>query len=211
MSFGLVKHNNNSISAITTAGQLASGKLVLIKEQTASSSSSISFVDGSGGVVLDNTYPIYIFKFINMHPATDAAQFSFQGSTNTGGAYGVTITSSHFSAYHNEAGDTTNLGYDGTGNRDLTQSTNFQVLASATGNQNDESFSGTLHLFGLSSTIFVKHFIARGNHYNQSDYSINNHMAGYFNTTSAIDAIQFKMDSGNIDAGTIKLYGIKGS
>ena len=130
MSFGLVKHNNNSISAITTAGQLASGKLVLIKEQTASSSSSISFVDGSGGVVLDNTYPIYIFKFINMHPATDAAQFSFQGSTNTGGAYGVTITSTHFSAYHNEAGDTTNLGYDGTGNRDLAQSTNFQVLAS---------------------------------------------------------------------------------
>mgnify|MGYP003146931009 CR=1 FL=1 len=211
MSFGLVKHNNNSISAITTAGQLASGKLVLIKEQTASSSSSISFVDGSGGVVLDNTYPIYIFKFINMHPATDAAQFSFQGSTNTGGAYGVTITSTHFSAYHNEAGDTTNLGYDGTGNRDLAQSTNFQVLASATGNQNDESFSGTLYLFDLSSSTFVKHFIATGNHYNRSDYSINNHMAGYLNTTSAIDAIQFKMDSGNIDSGTIKLYGLQDS
>ena len=211
MSFGLVKHNNNSISAITSAGQLAQGKMTLIKEQTASSSSSISFVDGSSDVVLDSTYPIYIFKFINMHPATNGGQFSFQGSTNTGGAYGVTITSTHFSAYHNEAGDTTNLGYDGTGNRDLAQSTNFQVLASATGNQNDESFSGTLHLFGLSSTTFVKHFIARGNHYNQSDYSINNHMAGYFNTTSAIDAIQFKMDSGNIDSGTIKLYGIKGS
>ena len=206
----LVKHNNNSISAVTSVG-LTQGKMTLIKEQTASSSATISFVDGSGGVVLDSTYPIYIFKFINMHPATDGGQFSFQGSTNTGGAYGVTITSTHFSAYHNEAGDTTNLGYDGTGNRDLAQSTNFQVLASATGNQNDESFSGTLHLFGLSSTTFVKHFIARGNHYNQSDYSINNHMAGYFNTTSAIDAIQFKMDSGNIDSGTIKLYGIKGS
>jgi len=211
MSFGLVKHNNNSISAITSAGQLAQGKMTLIKEQTASSSASISFVDGSGGVVLDNTYPIYIFKFINMHPATDGGQFSFQGSTNGGGSYGINITSTHFSAYHNEAGNDTNLGYDATGNRDLAQSTNFQVLASATGNQNDESFSGTLHLFGLSSTTFVKHFIARGNHYNQSDYSINNHMAGYFNTTSAIDAIQFKMDSGNIDAGTIKLYGIKGS
>ncbi len=211
MSFGLVKHNNNSISAITTAGQLASGKLILIKEQTASSSSSISFVDGSGGVVLDSTYPIYVFKFINCHPATNGAQFSFQGSTNGGSSYGINITSTHFSAYHNEAGDTTNLGYDGTGNRDLAQSTNFQVLASATGNQNDESFSGTLYLFDPSSTTFVKHFIARGNHYNQSDYSINNHVAGYFNTTSAIDAIQFKEDSGNIDSGTIKLYGLQDS
>ena len=210
MTFGLVKHNNNSISAVTSVG-LTQGKITLIKEQTASSSASISFVDGSGGVVLDSTYPIYKFEFINMHPATNGGQFSFQGSTNTGGAYGVTITTSHFSAYHNEAGDTTNLGYDGTGNRDLAQSTNFQVLASATGNQNDESFSGTLHLFGLSSTTFIKHFIARGNHYNQSDYSINNHVGGYFNTTSAIDGIQFKMDSGNIDSGTIKLYGIKDS
>ena len=184
------------------------GALVNIKTLTASSSSTLSFVNGTSDVVLDSTYRTYIFKFINIHPATNGGQFSFQGSTNTGGAYGVTMTSSHFSAYHNEAGDTTNLGYDGTGNRDLAQSTNFQVLASATGNQNDESFSGTLHLFGLSSTTFVKHFIARGNHYNQSDYSINNHAAGYFNTTSAIDAIQFKMDSGNIDSGTVKLYGI---
>jgi len=184
------------------------GALVHIKTLTASSSSTLSFVNGTSDVVLDSTYRTYIFKFINIHPATNGGQFSFQGSTNTGGAYGVTMTSSHFSAYHNEAGDTTNLGYDGTGNRDLAQSTNFQVLASATGNQNDESFSGTLHLFGLSSTTFVKHFIARGNHYNQSDYSINNHAAGYFNTTSAIDAIQFKMDSGNIDSGTVKLYGI---
>ena len=210
MTFGLVKHNNNSLSAVTSVG-LTQGNMTLIKEQTASSSSSISFVNGSGGVVLDSTYPIYIFKFINMHPATNGGQFSFQGSTNTGGAYGVTITSTHFSAYHNEAGDTTNLGYDGTGNRDLAQSTNFQVLASATGNQNDESFSGTLYLFDLSSSTFVKHFIATGNHYNRSDYSINNHMAGYLNTTSAIDAIQFKMDSGNIDSGTIKLYGLQDS
>jgi hypothetical protein len=180
-----------------------SGAMTLLSTQTASASATISFTSG-----IDSTYDSYVFKFINMHPATDGGQFSFQGSTNGGSSYGVTITSTHFSAYHDEADSSTNLGYDGSGNRDLAQSTNFQVLASATGNQNDESFSGTLHLFGLSSTTFVKHFIARGNHYNQSDYSINNHMAGYFNTISAIDAIQFKMSSGNIDSGVIKLYGV---
>ena len=207
----LVKYNNNSISAITTAGTLASGNMILIKEQTASSSATISFVDGSGGVVLDSTYPIYKFEFINIHPATDTAQFSFQGSTNGGSSYGVTMTTSHFSAYHDEADSDTNLGYDGSGNRDLASSTNFQVLSSSTGNDNDQSFSGELFLFNPSSTTFVKHFIARGNHYYHGDYSINNNPAGYFDTVSAIDAIQFKFSSGNTDLGTIKLYGIKDS
>ena len=205
----LIKLNNRGVKDATAFGSISSlGNLTLIKKQTASSSATISFVDGSSGVVLDNTYKDYIFYFINMHPSANGGQFSFQGSTNSGSSYGINITSTHFSAYHNEAGDTTNLGYDGTGNRDLAQSTNFQVLASATGNQNDESFSGILYLSDPSSTVFVKNFIARGNHYNQSDYSINNHMAGYLNTTSAVDAIQFKMDSGDIDSGDILLFGL---
>ena len=208
MTFGLVKHNNNSISAITSAGQLAQGKMTLIKEQTASSSASISFVDGSGGVVLDNTYPIYIFKFINMHPATDGGQFSFQGSTNGGGSYGINITSTHFSAYHNEAGNDTNLGYDATGNRDLAQSTNFQGLMGTLGTNNDDSGCGTLHLFDPSNTTFVKHFISNTNIVESGPASYNTFVGGYMNTTSAINAVQFKMSSGNIDSGVIKLYGV---
>ena len=205
MTFGLVKHNNNSISAITTSGSLAQGKMTLIKEQTASSSSSISFVHGSSDVVLDSTYPIYLFKFINIHQATDIAFLTFNGSVDTGSNYNVTKTTTFFNAYHDEGDSSTGLTYQ-TGN-DLAQSTDFQKLAEG-GSDNDQSISGEMFLFNPSDTTFVKHFISRFNMYSRSDYTQDHYIAGYFNTTSAIDAVQFKMTSGNIDSGTIKLYGV---
>ena len=209
MSFGLVKHNNNSISAITTPGSLAQGKMTLIKEQTASSSASISFVDGSSDVVLDSTYPIYLFKFINIHPATNSTDFDFQVSTNGGSAYGINITSTWFQSAHNEAGTTTGLSYETA--EDLAQSTSFQTLNQDIKNDADSSNSGELYVFNPSSTTFVKHFMAVNQCMQSTPYSVQSFCDGYVNTTSAIDAIQFKMSSGNIDSGTIKLYGIKGS
>ena len=205
----IVKYNNNSISDVTSGASLASGAMTLIKTLTASSSATLSFVDGSSDVVLDSTYPIYIFKFINIHGATNSKEITFQGSTNSGSSYGLTITSSAFVSYHNEAGNSAVLEYGS--NSDLSQSTDFQMISGNAGNGNDESISGTLHLFNPSSTTFVKHFIARSNCYNANDYSQDFYGSGYFNTTSAIDAIQFKMLSGNIDSGTIKLYGLKDS
>ena len=91
---------------------------------------------------------------------------------------------------------------------DLAQSTNFQRLNENLGNDNDHNLSGYLHLFNPSSTTFVKHFIAVTNETKQNDRTQNCFLAGYYNTTSAIDAIQFKMETDNIDAGTITLYGI---
>ena len=201
----LVKYNNNSISAVTSTG-LATGSLVPIKTLTASSSATLSFVHGTDGVVLDSTYPIYKFEFINMHPAS-STEFQFQTSTNSGSSYGVTLTSTYFYAYHTEADNASGLTYFAGG--DLAQSTSFQRL-SRVHNDNDTSCSGSLTLFNPSSTTFVKHYMSNFNEENQT-YSQNPYTAGYFNTTSAINAVQFKMASGNIDAGKIKLYGIKDS
>ena len=200
MTFGLVKHNNNSISAITSSGQLAQGKMTLLQTQTASSSASISFTSN-----IDSTYPIYVFKFINIHPASNS-MFAFQASTNTGSSYGVTATTTFFRAQQQEDGSDPGLGYDIS--MDLSQSTSFIRLGRPLLTDNDASLSGTLKIFNPSST-FVKHYM-----YNDSvmgNYCQNAFGAGYFNTTSAIDAFQFKIESGNIDSGTIKLYGIKGS
>ena len=205
----LVKYNNNSISAITTAGQLASGGMVLIKEQTASSSASISFVHGSSDVVLDGTYPIYKFVYINCHPANDGGELEFNGSIDSGSNYNVTKTTTMFYAEHREDGSSTQFGYE-TGS-DLAQSTTEQLLNFSHGNGSDESSSGELFLFNPSSTTFVKHFLARGNVYHYNNRSQDNFVAGYFNTTSAINGIKFQQSSGNVDAGTIKLYGIKDS
>ena len=204
----LVKYNDNSISAISSAGQLAQGSLVPIKTLTASGSASLSFVDGSNDVVLDSTYPIYRFEFINVHGSADA-NFEFQGSTNGGSSYGVTVTSSMFQVWHNEAGNDASLTYFTTG--DLAQSTSFQRLCKVTSSSNaDDSGSGILTLFNPSSTTFVKHFISNANGSN-STYSQREDVGGYFNSSSVINAIRFQMSSGNIDSGSIKLYGISGS
>ena len=204
----IVTYNNRSIRNISAIPGAAES-LTHIKTLTASSSSTLSFVDGSSDVVLDNTYPIYLFKIINTHPATDGQKITFQGSTNTGSSYGVTATSTAFDAEHSE-GDATSFSYNSSS--DLAQATGFQPLSlNNIGNDNDQSASGELFLFNPSSTTFVKHFIYTGSSLNSGDYLSNDFVAGYFNTTSAIDAIQFKMESGNIDAGTIKLYGLKDS
>jgi len=206
----LVKYNNNSISSVTATAGLSSGAMTLIKSQTASSSANISFVHGTSDVVLDNTYPIYLFKFIGVHPATQNVDFVFNGSTDTGSNYNVTKTSTYFYATHSEADDIASMAYEA--DKDLAQSTAFQELASLIGNDNDQSGSGELYLFNPSSTTYVKHFIVSSNSARASSVrSRNQYVAGYFNTTSAIDAIQFKMSSGNIDSGVIKMYGLSKS
>ena len=197
----LVKHNNNSISSITTPGQLVQGKMTLISSQTASGSASISFTSG-----IDSTYPIYRFEFINIHPATDGAFFTFNLSSDSGSNYNVTKTTTLFQAYHNEADSSTALTYRA--DDDLAQSTSFQYLSADMDNDNDSCLVGILHLFNPSSTTFVKHFLANTNLVFNSAMSVEEFIAGYGNTTSAINGVRFQMSSGNIDSGTIKLYGI---
>ena len=205
----LVKYNNNSLSSVTSAASAPAGAMTLIKTLTASSSSTLSFVDGSSDVVLDNTYPIYVFKFINIHPSADGEYFQFQANASGGSGYNETLTTTQFRSQHGEDGSGGAVGYQTNG--DTAQGTGFQTLGRTVGNGNDECISGELYLFGISSTTFIKHFFANSNTYHQSDYSQNAYTAGYFNTSSAIDEFQFKMASGNIDSGTIKLYGIKDS
>jgi len=202
----IVKLNNNGVKNATAFGSITGlGSMVFIKKLTASSSSTLSFVDGASSVVLDNTYKEYLFTFKDIHPATNDTDFEFNGSTDAGSNYNVTKTTTNFRAYHNEAGNSSALNYNTGG--DLAQSTNFQRLMRIT-NGNDESGVGYLHIFNPSSTTFVKHFISNCNNINSNTYSLQEIVAGYFNTTSAIDAIQFKFASGNIDAGDICLYGI---
>ena len=196
---------NSSANGFETA---AEGSMTLIKTLTASSSSTLSFVHGSSDVVLDSTYPIYVFKFINIHPATDNTEFQFNGSDDDSShSYDVTKTTTFYRAYHDEGDSGTALEYQ-TG-KDLAQGTGFQRLQNFAASNNDDCCVGTLHLFDPSNTTFVKHFLSTFNSvsYTSTPYSIEAFVAGYGNTTSAVDAIQFKFESGTFD-GTIKLYGV---
>ena len=187
------------------------GSMVLIKTLTASSSATLSFVDGTSSVVLDNTYPIYLFKFINIHGATDDKKFEFQANAAGGSGFNETMTTTNFQAYHREDDGANGLGYN-TG-YDQAQTTDHQEISGTLSNDNDASFSGELYIFNPSNTTFVTHFIAKGQGMEAGSSKVSNQLytAGYFNTTSAVDEFQFKFNSGNIDSGTVKLYGIKDS
>jgi hypothetical protein len=193
--------NNDSFDNVTALPSSFGDGITFISSQTASNSASISFTSG-----LTSTYKAYKFVFSSIHPRTDNADFQFNLSTDSGSNYNVTKTTTSFRASHNEAG--TDAGLEYAGAYDLAQSTAFQPLANGLGSGADESCSGTLTLFSPSSTTYVKHFISNFNRYLYLDYSINDFVAGYGNTTSAVNAIRFQMSSGNMD-GTIYLYGIK--
>jgi len=206
----LVKYNNNSISAVTSAAAIPSGAMTLIKTLTISSgSSTVSLVNGSDDVVLDGTYPIYLFKFINIHSANNDVLFKV-GFRDGRSAYDASKTTTLFQAEHDESGSSTSFTA-ASGGDILHNETGFQVMTRNMGNGNDECMSGEMFLFSPSSTTFVKHFMFKTNINSNDDSSDVSFGAGYCNVTAAIDAVQFSFNSGNIDAGTIKLYGIKDS
>ena len=194
---------NNSIANVTAYNaSVSTGGMVLISSQTASASATISFTTG-----IDSTYKEYQFWFVNIRPATDRVSFSFNLSTDSGSNYNVTKTTSVFRAYNDEAGTSGTLGYH---NIDLAQDTAFQRLTSDQDNDSRSSACGTISLFNPASTTYVKHFISNfSTRYDDGAiYQMNDFTAGYGNTTSAVNAVQFKFTSGNIADGTILLYGI---
>ena len=178
------------------------GSLILLSTQTASASASISFTSG-----IDSTYDSYVFKFYNIHPATNGANFTFQADTGTNTSYNQTMTTTYFRAAHGEDGSGAGLSYDG--GRDQAQGTGFLEVISGIGNDNDGNGNGSLHIFSPSSSTFVKHFIIRSCTSYEDSIARDMYIAGYFNTTTALTRFQFKMSSGNIDDGIIKMYGVK--
>jgi hypothetical protein len=192
---------NASVTGITVLANASDG-ITLISSQTASASASLSFTTG-----LDSTYKAYKFVFINIHPSVDSSSLTFNMSTDSGSNYNVTKTTTAFRSIHDEADTLSELGYRTAD--DLAQSTAFQKLHLNLGSNNDQQASGELTLYNPSSTTYVKHFISRVQSYTDDDFSQEFYVAGYGNTTSAVNAIQFKMSSGNLDAGTIYMYGIK--
>ena len=166
---------------------------------------AVATVDITSGI--NSTYPVYEFHFMNLHPENNNVNFCFQVNAAGQSGFNETITSSAFRAYHKEDGATATMAYDY--GSDQAEGVAYQrILSTGTGSDNDQCVSGKLTLFAPSSTTYVKHFTAEGNGADHGDYTVNSLMAGYINVTAAIDEISFKFDSGDIDAGTIKMFGV---
>ena len=204
---GLISNGTTIFDAGAIDSGIAKGAMTFIKKLTASSSSTVDFVNGSSNVVLDSTYKEYMFTFKNIHPGTDQKMFQVNFSADGGSNYNVTKTTTHFRAQHLESGSSQVFEYV-TGD-DLAQATSAQPVSNLCGNDNDQCVSGYMHLFNPSSTTFVKHFISVVNStFTESEASANLYTAGYCNTTSAVNGVRFIFNTGNIDAGDICLYGI---
>ena len=197
--------NDKSMSNITALPSGVNAKsMILLATETASSSATISFTSD-----IDSTYKEYQFHYINVHAGNDDVALTFQVDTGTNTSYNQNVTNTYFAARHNESDSVAAVGY--WTNRDLANSTSFVRLNYDTGNQTtDECLSGILHLYEPSSSTFVKHFLATTNDsgYTSSGAAQQSFIGGYFNTTTALTRVQFKMTGGNIDAGTIKMYGV---
>ena len=189
-------------AAIMGVSGVSTGDVVLLYDEDHSNASAVSITSG-----LTSTYGEYIFGFYNINPATDTVDFDMMGSADGGSNYNVNHTTTFFSAYHYESDSSAALAYQ-TDQDASNESSAYQSIFAAIGNGADEHASGKLHLFNPASTTYAKHFYSEGVSYHSNDNCANEFMAGYFNTTSAVNAIQFKMSSGNFD-GTIKLWGVK--
>ena len=207
---GIITQNVLGNSGLVKAVEAGGGAWTEIKTLTSDGSdATLSFVNGASDVVLDSTYPVYCFKFIDIHPETDNVNLTFNMSIDTGSNYNVTKTTTAFFGNGAESDSGQQLAYSAGG--DLAQSTAFQNLTDTVGNDADASCAGTLYLFNPSSTTFIKHFLSRVNIMWSANGPIDWFTDGYANTTSAVDAVQFKMSSGEIQDGKIKLFGIKDS
>ena len=199
----IVTLNNRALKDATAVGTTTGlGNLVFISRATASSSSSVSITSG-----IDSTYKEYIFILNSIHPASDNVSFQFNGTDDTSShSFDITKTTTAFQAYHSESDAEASLGYRTAD--DVAQGTGYHTLSNQASNDNDASLSGFLHLFDPSNTTFTKHFVARISGNNEDNHAQDGFSGGYFNTTAAITGLDFKFSSGNVDAGTITLYGV---
>jgi hypothetical protein len=204
---GVISNGTTLLDAGAIDSGIPTGAMTLIKTLTASTSATLDFLNGTSSVVFDDTYDAYVFKFYNIHPATNTAKLTFQADTGTNTNYNIAVTSTFFTSQHREDGNNGALGYEAS--HDQAQGTAFQDITNGIGNLNDENMNGELKIFSPSSGTFVKHFISTVQSNYDTNWSMNSYMAGYFNTTTALTRVQFKMSSGNIDSGIIKMYGIK--
>ena len=198
----------NNIITSDGAGNLTvnsglGGAMNLLATNTFTDQASSAFT-----TLINSTYDVYIFKFNAINPASENAEFTVNFSSDGGSNYNVTKTTTLFYAYHNEADTDTALSYYAA--HDIAQGTGYQTLTEGSGAGADECGVGELYLFNPSSTTYVKNFYATINYYHAANYSQNQYAAGLLETKSAINAIDFKMDSGNMD-GEIKMYGISKS
>jgi len=178
------------------------GGLIHIKTQTASNSSSIDFNHGSSDVILDSTYNKYCFM-IDIKPANDNVTPQLLMSTNAGSSY---LSSDYvFTMDGCEAGGS---HFE----RDSGGDSQMEIAPQTQGNASDEHMSLTMYLSSPARASSHKYFYFMGVHADPVGNVTNYQGAGSnYGDTNAVTGVRFKFSAGNIELGTIGLFGVANS
>ena len=196
---------SNGSGTLSSVNSGLNGGMAFISSQTAAAgTSSISFTSGLGD------YDEIVFYFTDIQHSNDDRILSFQVSTDGGSTYGVAMTTTNFYASLMWSwSNATALNYDTS--RDLANSTNYQLLTQSSdngGTLTGANTNGELHMFGCASTTYVKQWYARVGNVYYIHGVVDNFTSGYINSTSAVNAINFRPSSSTFASGTIAMYGI---
>lgn len=189
-----VPQTDGSSVSWTSAGQLE-----LIETQSLSSVATADFATG-----IDGTFNSYIFKIIDLVPATDAVNL-FLRVSNDGGAN-----------YQSDAGDYSwalsrmKAGSSIAGDSS-TSATEISINGNASiGSDAGEGISGEIKMFNPASAN-INQLFSGNTAFIESDGVLNSTKnSGRYATSESIDAIRFLFSSGDIESGTISLYGVHG-
>lgn len=194
-SSNALKARINGASVALGAGG-GSGALVLLSSQTASASASIDFTS-----LITSTYDEYLIELLNIVPATTNTSILMRMSTNNG----VSFDSGANYEYRGLAsGNAAVSALGATGQTAILLAGGATLVNTAARG----GFSGTFRLINPLSAVIDKTIVGSGSLAANDGNRYQISMSGWYIIATAVDAIQFLMNSGNIASGIIRLYGI---
>ena len=185
----------NTTQVATTAfveaatGSLSSGALTFLATADAAGDATIDFTAFDGA-----TYDAYRFVLSNVVPANDVVSLIFRTSTDGGSTYSAGGSSyEHILNGSRTAGDSS-----------IPIS---EVMGSAAG---EDGYSGTITVYGPHITTDRTRISAIGVAQENTSGSLEQAIVfGQRLAAEDVDAVRFLMSAGNIESGTITMYGIR--
>ena len=193
--------SNSSVTSVTSFAGITGGNGSFTRLSTTTVSSATASVTLTG---MDSTYKLYMIDYAGVAPVNDSVHLQCKWSSDNGTTFHACMASG-LRQYNGESDGTAQIGMNGSAG--AVQSSTI-VLITDCGNDADMTNCGQLWISNPASTSLSKMFRSNNVGHHSSDLCWTSWIDGYVNDTTAINSIQFSMQSGNIAAGSFRIYGV---